>query len=245
MLFFEGPEEVAPMFKKTLPDVLSVNVKGTLTLEVSAIGEPKPEVEWLKDDKNVAENDRANLNIKGDSYQLTIKDVESNDAGDYKAVAKNKLGIAESCCIAHVNSAPLFVKELQTADVSAGDDAKFVVTVAGRPEADLVWFVNGESVEGQDRFEVQRENDSVSLEIKKCTVEDTGLVKCSASNCVGDVSSEARLTVLKLVAVPEVKEDVLLEVDGQEGEDVAFNLPYSGEDVAVRWLVLIWYHHHC
>lgn len=239
LLLLSGPEESSPTFIKMLPDVSSIKEKEILELEVAVTGEPKPEIEWLKNGIILDETDRVILNNKGSTYQLMIKETTSDDAGNYTAVAKNKIETIKSNCLVNISTTPAFEKELQPAGANVGDDVTFKVTVLGSPKPDLSWSINGKLVENNERFDVIREGNDACLVIKSCNVEDAGVVCCLASNVIGEVRSETRLTVVKPLDAPSVDDDVLLEVDGIEGEDVLLRLPFSGESVTVRWFVEI------
>ena len=207
----------------------------SLNLEASVTGEPMPDIEWLRDNESLLDNDRAVLKSKDGVMQLCIKEADVADTGNYILVAKNKLGTVRSSCHVSVNSPPTFAKELQEAKIKAGEDARFDVAITGYPRPDLSWFFNGELLESQERFEVVNENESAFLIMKNCTMEDTGVVKCTASNCVGEISSETRLEVAQSLTAPEVTQDVQLDMESQEGEDVLLSLPFSGDGIEVRW----------
>ena len=230
-----GPEEVAVKFTKALPDALSVKVSESLNLEAAVTGVPKPEIEWLRDDEKIENNEHTVLKREGDVLQLFIKESEQTDAGSYVIVAKNKLGSVRSGCHVSVDSAPVFEKELQEVKAIAGEDIRFDVIVKGHPKPELFWSLNGKSVDNQGRFEVVADKEITSLVIKNCEVEDTGEVKCSASNGAGEVTSVAHLEVAKPLAVPEIAKDVQLEIESEEGADVLLSLPFFGDDVKVRW----------
>ena len=218
-----------------LPDVLSVKATESLSLEASVTGEPKPEINWLLNDASLDDNDQFVTKLKGDVVQLNVKKADVPNGGNYTVVAKNKLGTARSSCLVTVNSVPTFVKDLQAVEVNAGEDARFDAAVTGTPKPDVSWFFDGKLVENQERIELVEEEDNVSIVLKNCQVEDTGDVKCIASNCAGEVSSETRLNVVKQQVAPKVEEDVQLKIEGEEGEDVLFCLPFSGENIKVRW----------
>ncbi len=62
-----------------------------------AIGEPEPEVTWLKDDKEIKikkkdKRIRTDWDMKTDEYILEIKNATKDDVGEYTAVAKNEKG---------------------------------------------------------------------------------------------------------------------------------------------------------
>ena len=235
--FLLGPEEVVPTFAKPLPDVLSVVVSESLKIEASVTGEPRPDIEWFRDNESLKNSDRTVLKSKDDVTQLYIKETDPTDAGNYIVIAKNKLGTVRSTCRVDINTAPAFVKELQEVRVNAGEDARYDVTVSGNPQPTLSWFLNGKSVDSQERFEVAIEQENASLVMKNCAVEDMGDVKCTAINSVGECSSVARLEVAEPIAAPKVSQDVQFEIESPEGGDVLLSLPFSGDGVEIRWLV--------
>lgn len=73
-------------------------------LEAKVGGFPKPEIQWLKDDKPITDP-RLKVETKPDgTTALKIDSVKPEDAGEYAIVAKNDLGEGKSTAPVTVNS---------------------------------------------------------------------------------------------------------------------------------------------
>ena len=56
----------------------------------------KMTVEWFKGQQQISENHRISFEIEDELYTIHISKLEMSDAGQYKAIFKNKYGIVET-----------------------------------------------------------------------------------------------------------------------------------------------------
>lgn len=85
--------EIAPEFSDEYGDSpIEVNEGGELKINVTIQGNPKPDVEWHKDDKPLRRTSRVNLSARGNKFAVTILNVVPEDSGVYKCVAKSTAG---------------------------------------------------------------------------------------------------------------------------------------------------------
>ena len=85
--------EIAPEFSDEYGDSpLEVNEGDELKINVTIQGNPKPDVDWYKDDKPVRRTSRVSLSVRGDKFAVTILGVVPEDSGIYKCVAKSTAG---------------------------------------------------------------------------------------------------------------------------------------------------------
>lgn len=63
-----------------------------ITFEVVVKGNPKPEIDWFKDERMILETSKRDIKKRGDSYQVMVLSSTLDDTGIYKCVAGNKLG---------------------------------------------------------------------------------------------------------------------------------------------------------
>lgn len=68
---------------------------GDVSLSVNAKGQPTPEVQWLKDGKDVKSSDHLDIGEKNGKHTLLIKGATPQDSGIYKCQASSKGGLAE------------------------------------------------------------------------------------------------------------------------------------------------------
>ncbi|KAL1455864.1 hypothetical protein WDU94_000636, partial [Cyamophila willieti] len=94
------PEDVEPV-KPSIPTPLrdvSLFEGGQALLDCVIVGTPEPEVIWYHDGRPVKESEDFQLLFKGDKCSLLIKEVFVEDGGEYRVVAVNSAGEAESKC---------------------------------------------------------------------------------------------------------------------------------------------------
>lgn len=90
-----------------------------------------------------------------------------------------------------VAGAPVFLRPLKDAKVSAGSDVRLRVVVSGTPQPSLSWFRDGQ------RLPPPAPEPSC-LWLRSCGARDAGVYSCRAQNERGQASCEAVLTVLEV-----------------------------------------------
>ncbi|XP_064598296.1 coiled-coil domain-containing protein 141-like isoform X2 [Liolophura sinensis] len=130
-------EPVKPMFMQKLALSKQAPERSRVRLDCVIVGHPEPEVIWYHNGQPVKESKDMQLLFEGDRCTLVIREILPEDAGEYKCVARNIQGEAESACILHVEPAtepsdfstvssrqpmvaPKFTSPLRDANVSAG-----------------------------------------------------------------------------------------------------------------------------
>ena len=83
-----------------------------------------------------------------------------------------------------------------------GDAVRFDVTVTGQPPPRLVWMVEEEEVEEDERHIVELgENGQCSLIVRQVTEDDEGEYSCKAVNSQGEATCFAELSVYGMGSV--------------------------------------------
>lgn len=65
----------------------------------------------------------------------------------------------------------------------------------GIPEPQVTWYRDGKIISHGGRFTITIMGGSVTLIVKSCRAEDSGLYKCEATNKSGTAGTTAQLTV--------------------------------------------------
>ena len=73
----------------------TIDEKTTLDLVCRVIGQPEPEVKWLRDDKVVTPGIKVKVTQDGDMHRLVTSNMTLKLGGVYKVVAMNPAGVAE------------------------------------------------------------------------------------------------------------------------------------------------------
>ncbi|XP_067124006.1 muscle M-line assembly protein unc-89-like, partial [Centruroides vittatus] len=94
---------VEPKVKKSKPNFIKnlenieCSEKKQATFEAKVSGEPKADVAWFKDGKKIEYGQKFSSKMEENGHiSLTINDVTTDDAGEYKAIATNEIGDASS-----------------------------------------------------------------------------------------------------------------------------------------------------
>lgn len=198
------PEQVgmakAPHFPQQ--PVARQNEDGSLELECFLDANPRPDIKWFYDNKEIKADSRFSIKLdtKGnDSFSaiLTIKDLADSDAGAYRCAIVNPHGKGNANFNLKLTgfSSPTFVEKPQ---ISSRDDGQ-VMVMEFRAKSILkpvfVWSKGDEIVSPSDRVQVvlREEPNQIyyaALEIKDPTKEkDAGQFICTAKNDSGKLTA--------------------------------------------------------
>lgn len=199
-----------PKFEKLLVDVLASEGEKVI-FDCLVVGDPRPEVKWLLNNREIAPSDRIQMSYADDgAIKLIIENVTTDDKGLYTVKATNSSG--ESKCFSHlivksVNVAdtqrpaqeiliedhyicPMFKELFSDRVVRIDDSTKFECIVIGKPTPKVRWYFNDEPVHGKN-FLVSTSGDRQVLTIPAVTSETTGKISCVAENEIGKATCVA------------------------------------------------------
>ncbi|CAG2158572.1 unnamed protein product [Oppiella nova] len=167
-------------------------------LTVKATGEPIPDIRFIKDGQQVIPNDR--VHIKGQAYgktELVFDEVRPEDEGNYTAVAVNDSGEARSSAPVLVNRSPKFEKPLTDTTGIEGYPAKLETKVDGRPQPDIKWTKDGQTLRPDGtHLKLYAGDDGIhTLLFDKCSPNDSGTYGVIASNEFGKTETSAPFSV--------------------------------------------------
>jgi hypothetical protein len=163
-------------------------------------GEPLPQLKWYREGEELSPDDRTTVRLALDGNAvLRIQDARLSDAGQFRVVATNEAGTAESSCKVTVLPGgerpcpPKFIIPLKKTEGTPGASAEFRVKVKGVPAPELTWFLNGKPIPDEDRFEIEDLDDgNWSLTISDIRESDFGSLRCVATNPHGRDECEAQ-----------------------------------------------------
>ncbi|KAJ8919920.1 hypothetical protein NQ315_006449 [Exocentrus adspersus] len=199
-----------PKIKEGLKDQ-SVVKKNSVTFKAVVIGDPIPEVAWLHDGKELTEADFEQNKIVLETedheiddglnectYSLTIPRCDTSNTGKYTIKPKNKWGECESSAKLTIVLRPE-IEGPKDVTVVPGDATEFTVVVHANPEPQVIWTRNDQPIEASDLIKIveDRANETYKLVFHKVLLADEGYYKVTASNKLGETSSEARLKTIK------------------------------------------------
>uniref|UniRef100_A0A158PAH3 Protein kinase domain-containing protein n=1 Tax=Angiostrongylus cantonensis TaxID=6313 RepID=A0A158PAH3_ANGCA len=209
-LLVEVPRNyMAPVFERQLEDILCDETE-LLTLSVKIIANPPPEINWYRDDNEIQHSANNRLQFEDETleYSLTIVKAYAEDSGEYKCIARNPIGEAESVCNVRIeepednrtmkideSKAPKFSMHLaDSREVPEGSELILTCIVNGSPHPSIAWLKDGKrlSLTGKD---ATYENGVCTLTIIATTTDDAGVYTCKAENIHGTAQSTCTVTI--------------------------------------------------
>lgn len=178
-------------------------------------GIPKPQVQWLFNDKELTtrEGIKYEKDINNNRYAFIIPKV--NSSGVIKLKATNEYGTVEKTCNLELLDLPKALNKLENITVSESESAKLSIKVSGNPKPSVKWYKNDIELIITDLYEICESDDEVTLLIKSCTHDDSGSYFAKISNSFGEVSSnKATLNIQKTPKFVSHPNDTAISIDG-------------------------------
>uniref|UniRef100_A0A2K5MCA0 receptor protein-tyrosine kinase n=1 Tax=Cercocebus atys TaxID=9531 RepID=A0A2K5MCA0_CERAT len=194
-----GALQVKMKPKITRPPINVKIIEGLkAVLPCTTMGNPKPSVSWIKGDSPLRENSRTAVLESG---SLRIHNVQKEDAGQYRCVAKNSLGTAYSKVVkleVEEESEPeqdtkVFARILRAPEshnVTFGSFVTLHCTATGIPVPTITWIENGNAVSSGSIQESVK--DRVIDSRLQLFITKPGLYTCIATNKHGEKFSTAK-----------------------------------------------------
>ncbi|XP_022434786.1 muscle, skeletal receptor tyrosine-protein kinase isoform X4 [Phocoena sinus] len=194
-----GALQVKMKPKITRPPINVKIIEGLkAVLPCTTMGNPKPSVSWIKGDSALRENSRTAVLESG---SLRIHNVQKEDAGHYRCVAKNSLGTAYSKLAkleVEEESEPeqdtkVFARILrppESHNVTFGSFVTLRCTATGIPVPTITWIENGNAVSSGSIQESVK--DRVIDSRLQLFITKPGLYTCIATNKHGEKFSTAK-----------------------------------------------------
>ncbi|XP_036711792.1 muscle, skeletal receptor tyrosine-protein kinase isoform X4 [Balaenoptera musculus] len=194
-----GALQVKMKPKITRPPINVKIIEGLkAVLPCTTMGNPKPSVSWIKGDSALRENSRTAVLESG---SLRIHNVQKEDAGNYRCVAKNSLGTAYSKLAkleVEEESEPeqdtkVFARILrppESHNVTFGSFVTLRCIATGIPVPTITWIENGNAVSSGSIQESVK--DRVIDSRLQLFITKPGLYTCIATNKHGEKFSTAK-----------------------------------------------------
>ena len=183
-------------------------------MDVVIAGNPKPDIQWLRDGVDVSSDKSILIEKESDTvYILTIEKVTSNSVGTYECVIKNRVGYTKSKGILSLLTEPSFSKDLgEITSGKVGEDVALEVVIEGNPRPVVTWYKNGNPI--STTVVSENTDNNFRLRFEPVELEDAAEYYCTAKNRIGEKTSrKIRFTVEteeKVYEKPEVKKPTLL-----------------------------------
>uniref|UniRef100_A0A9J7XXV3 Obscurin, cytoskeletal calmodulin and titin-interacting RhoGEF b n=1 Tax=Cyprinus carpio carpio TaxID=630221 RepID=A0A9J7XXV3_CYPCA len=206
---------------------VAASQKATLSCEVS---DPKTEVKWFKDCKQLSSSKTVHMESKGKSRQLVLDNVETKDAGEYTCEFGNeklpfKIQVTE--LKAAFTNKDSYQKEVK---VSASQKATLSCEVSDA-KTEVKWFKDGKQLISSKTVHMESKGKIRQLLLENVEKKDAGEYTCEVGNekllfkiQVKDVSTKFQKTSV-------TKETVMVE----STEKVVLKTEVMSENCSVQW----------
>ncbi|GAB6018703.1 hypothetical protein CHUAL_000380 [Chamberlinius hualienensis] len=190
-------EAIVPVLMKKLDDVVCV-VGDNASYQAKIFSNPEPEIKWFKDGKEIIANDRFiihNNNITH-LFDLTVKNVTTDDIGKYTIVAENANGKVESEASLDVNVSPV-IQEIKDKKAMPDSSISFETKVTGKPKPAVKWVKGDKELIASEKvaFDSDEAAGTYKLTLKGLAPEDSGIYACVAENVAASVKQPFKLSV--------------------------------------------------
>ncbi|XP_032018574.1 muscle, skeletal receptor tyrosine-protein kinase isoform X3 [Hylobates moloch] len=184
-----GALQVKMKPKITRPPINVKIIEGLkAVLPCTTMGNPKPSVSWIKGDSPLRENSRIAVLESG---SLRIHNVQKEDAGQYRCVAKNSLGTAYSKVVKlEVEVFARILRAPESHNVTFGSFVTLHCTATGIPVPTITWIENGNAVSSGSIQESVK--DRVIDSRLQLFITKPGLYTCIATNKHGEKFTTAK-----------------------------------------------------
>lgn len=177
------------------PQDVEVRLGGTISFTCEVIGDPIPEIKWMRDSNEVSAD--GNHYVIQEDGTLIISDVTEQDTGEYECVAKSEMGLTKSRkarAVITVSPSLRFTELPESQTVQIGVDVSFTCKVDGRPTPNIQWWRNGQLLNVGGRVAIENEGSLLKIFAVKET--DTARYVCQARNSNGYAETSADLNVV-------------------------------------------------
>uniref|UniRef100_A0A8D2LG54 Myosin light chain kinase, smooth muscle n=1 Tax=Varanus komodoensis TaxID=61221 RepID=A0A8D2LG54_VARKO len=185
-----------------------------VTFRCKVSGKPKATVEWFKEGSPVEAGDGVQIYEENGVHCFVLKKTNLENSGSYCCTASNTQGQASTRWILTVKKKksrnrlesappapasktfpPIFLKGLTDLKVMDGSQVIMTVEVSANPPPEIIWLHNGKEIQETEDFHFEKKGNEYSLYIQEVFPEDTGKYTCEAWNDLGEIQTEATLTV--------------------------------------------------
>uniref|UniRef100_A0A671KDL5 Obscurin, cytoskeletal calmodulin and titin-interacting RhoGEF b n=1 Tax=Sinocyclocheilus anshuiensis TaxID=1608454 RepID=A0A671KDL5_9TELE len=142
---------------------VAASQKATLSCEVS---DPKTEVKWFKDDKQLSSSKTVHMESKGKSRQLLLENVQKKDAGEYTCEIGNEKLVFKICVEVKVSASQKATLSCEVSDV----------------KTEVKWFKYGKQLSSGKTVHMESKGKSRQLVLENVEKKDSGEYTCEAGN---------------------------------------------------------------
>lgn len=152
-------------------------------LKARVVGNPAPEITWLKNNRPLHPSDRLRQAYDGEYIELTILAADSEtDSGNYKCIASNTFGRASHGAQISIDVENVdFTKPLKKSIVIE-ETQQLILECETSHTISTTWWYNNVEITGMDHRQIVHNGRIHKLIIKSTSISDSGSYRCSVKN---------------------------------------------------------------
>uniref|UniRef100_A0A671MQ32 Neuronal cell adhesion molecule-like n=1 Tax=Sinocyclocheilus anshuiensis TaxID=1608454 RepID=A0A671MQ32_9TELE len=153
---------------------------------------PTPDISWSK-----VNGDLPSGRFSFHSFQKTLKitEVTEADGGDYRCLAKNRLGSNHHNITVVVRAAPFWISAPQNLILAPKESGMLTCRADGNPKPKVTWSVNGIPIENSHK-DPSRKIENGNIILSDVQTGSSAVYQCNASNEYGYLLGNAFVSVL-------------------------------------------------
>ncbi|KPP72549.1 titin-like, partial [Scleropages formosus] len=223
-----------PSFVQKIENINSV-VGSEITMQCSLKGSLPIAILWLKDDRELKEDENIKFFYEDQTVQLHITNIQLKHEGKYICQAKNEAG-SQKCSASLIVKEPAHITEkAKSISVTAGDPATLECRFSGTKVLKARWLKDGKELTTGQKYKVHHTDKNSMLKILSADKRDGGEYIFEISNDVGSSTCEATVTVLDQIIKPSFTRK-LKSVDSIKGSFAHLECLISGSlPINVCW----------
>ncbi|XP_068168328.1 neuronal cell adhesion molecule-like isoform X6 [Antennarius striatus] len=195
-LFREDPaDERKPTFLIPSGPFSSKTVLRGQVLEMECIAEglPTPEISWTKVSGDLPTKRTSFLHHQ---RALRIVNVSESDAGDYRCVARNQMGMVHHTIHVTVKAAPYWITgPPRNLVLAPRENGVLTCRASGTPKPSITWAMNGIPIENSPQDPSRKVEDDTII-FADVQIGSSAVYQCNVSNNYGYLMSNAFINVL-------------------------------------------------
>ncbi|XP_019757836.1 obscurin isoform X2 [Dendroctonus ponderosae] len=199
-----------PTIKSKIED-LSIGVDEIIVVPAEVDGLPKPQVQFLKEGKEIIQSEHIYVEENDPTYTLVLRNTNLKDTGVYSVVATNSLAQVSQFWGIYVYSKPKLLRKLcGDLEVSQDETVTIKAKIQAEPRATIKWFRNNVQLVGSRRLHIDDDDGFYLLQIRNIVIQDAGIYTFRAENAHGFVEDTVRIDVKKAPTILEAFDDALV-----------------------------------
>ena len=243
-----------PFFTKKIQPCRAFE-KESARFEVEFDGDPRPTVQWYREDFPITSSTDFQIHTFGEKSILIIREVYMEDSGVFAVVAENRGGRAKCSANLVVEERrtsrasivpPSFTSTIQDAKVEPGSLVRLDARINGTSPLDVYWLKDGSKINQDGKCKILADDDSHTLMILEAKIEDSGSYECVVINKAGEGRCQADVVVGGSAPAPAPKAkasgkkapEIIEKMKGQivnEGQATKFECVVSASPGKNSW----------